>query len=98
MELVIICLCPLMCLLLLFLVKKKSIFSLITVLATLAVIAIEVASALTSSDFHVAAFAFQLFIPAQLIALALTLIIGNVVITVRNKRREEDRETNLLDK
>lgn len=94
MELVIICLCPLMCLLLLFLVKKKSIFSLITVLATLAVIAIEVASALTSSDFHVAAFAFQLFIPAQLITLALTLIIGNVVIMLRNKRREKYVEKN----
>ena len=90
MELVIICLCPLMCLLLLFLVKKKSIFSLITVLATLAVIAIEVTSSLISSDFHVAAFAFQLFIPAQLITLALTLIIGNVVIALRNRRYEEN--------
>ncbi len=86
MELVIICLCPLMCLLLLFGVKKKSVFSLITVMATLAIIAIEVASALTSSDFHVAAFAFQLFIPAQLIALALTLIIGNVAIMLRIRK------------
>ena len=86
MEIVIICLCPLMCLLLLFWVKKKAVFSLITVLATLAIIAIEVASALTSSDFHVAAFAFQLFIPAQLITLALTLIIGNVAIMLRIRK------------
>ena len=86
MEIVIICLCPLMCLLLLFWVKKKAVFSLITILATLAIIAIEVASALTSSDFHVAAFAFQLFIPAQLIALALTLIIGNVAIMLRIRK------------
>ncbi|MBR5762112.1 MAG: hypothetical protein IKX87_08845, partial [Lachnospiraceae bacterium] len=64
MELVIICLCPLMCLLLLFLVKKKSIFSLITVLATLAVIAIEVASALTSSDFHVASLCIPVIHPS----------------------------------
>lgn len=47
MEIVIICLCPLMCLLLLLGVKKKAVFSLITFLATLAIIAIEVASALT---------------------------------------------------
>ncbi len=53
MEIVIICLCPLMCLLLLFLVKKKSI---------------------------------QLFIPAQLITLALTLIIGNVAIMLRIRK------------
>lgn len=86
MELIVICLCPLMCLLLLLGVKKKAVFSLITVLATLAVIAIEIASALTSSDFHVAAFAFQLFIPAQLITLALTLIIGNVAIMLRIRK------------
>ncbi|MBR6307411.1 MAG: hypothetical protein IKR39_02285 [Lachnospiraceae bacterium] len=86
MVIIMICLCPLLCLLLLFKVRKNWLFSLLSALATLAVIAIEVWGAVTSSDFHDAAFAFQLFIPAQLITLALTLIIGNVVIMLINKK------------
>lgn len=89
MEFIIIMFCPLLCLFMLFKVKKCGLFSLITVLATLAVIAIEVVAAFTSSDFHIAAFAFQLFIPGQLIGLVLALGIGNPIIAARNKREKE---------
>ena len=79
MEFIIIMFCPLLCLFMLFKVKKCGLFSLITVLATLAVIAIEVVAAFTSSDFHMAAFAFQLFIPGQLIGLFLALAFGTMI-------------------
>ena len=88
MEFVIIMLCPLLCLLLLLKIKKCGLFSLITVLATLAVIAIEVIASFTSSDFHVAAFSFQLFIPGQLIALVLALVVGNLLIRKIHGRHE----------
>ena len=88
MEFVFIMLCPLLSLLLLFWIKKGGLFSLITVLATLFIIAIEVTAAFTSSDFHVAAFAFQLFIPGQLIALVLALVVGNLLIRKIHGRHE----------
>ncbi|MBQ3890219.1 MAG: hypothetical protein II740_02580 [Lachnospiraceae bacterium] len=89
MEFIIFMLSPLLCLLLLFKIKKCWLFSLITVLATMVLIAIEVVMAFTSSDFHIAAFAFQLFIPGQLIGLFLALAIGNPIIVSRNKREKE---------
>lgn len=89
MEFIIIMFCPLLCLFMLFKVKKCWLFSLITVLATVVLIAIEVVMAFTSSDFHMAAFAFQLFIPGQLIGLVLALAIGNPIIVSRNKREKE---------
>ena len=92
MGIIMICLCPIVCLLLLFKVRTHRFFSFLTVLTTLAVIATEVMAAVTSSDFHTAAFAFQLFIPAQLITLALTLIIGNVVIMLI-KRHADKQES-----
>lgn len=89
MEFVIIMLCPLLSLLLLIKIKKCGLFSLITVLATLVVIGIEVIASFTSSDFHIAAFAFQLFIPSQLIALVMALAIGNSIIVAHNKREKD---------
>lgn len=97
MEIVLICLCPLICLLLPIKVRKNGLFSLITVGVTAAVTAVEVIIACNSSDFHAAAFAFQLFIPAQLITLALTLIVGNLMISAMGKRAENKSENDTVD-
>lgn len=63
--------------------KKNWLFSLITVLITAALIAFDLHSAYSATDFHGAAFILQLFMPLQIFSAILTLIIGNIVLLAK---------------
>ena len=83
---------PFLCLLLLIKETKKLRFTLITVGALIILFALEILIASTAKDFHVAAFLVQLFMPAQLIFTVIVLIVGNIVIAGKQKRRAKAEE------
>ena len=83
---------PLVCLLLLIKETRKLRFTLITVGALIILFALEILIASTAKDFHVAAFLVQLFMPAQLIFTVIVLIVGNIVIAGKQKRRAKAEE------
>lgn len=78
---------PFLCLFLLIKVTKKLKFTLFTVAAVAVLFIIEIIWAMNASDFHVAAFLIQLFMPAQLIFAAITLLVGNLFLKAKENRK-----------
>ena len=81
---------PVLCLFLLPKETKKLRFTLITVGALVALFVIEIIWAMNASDFHVAAFLVQLFMPAQLIFTVIVLIVGNLILVAKAKKKNKE--------
>ena len=76
---------PICCLLTLIKVRKHDVYSVIVFFVTLALIGFDILVAVTTTDFHNAAFALQLFLPAQLILAVISLLIGNLILLIVNR-------------
>ena len=88
---------PFLCLFLLLKETKKLRFSGITVLFMMVTFGIELFCAINASDFHVAAFLLQLFMPAQFVFTGVVLIVGNIALAakakIKAKKEDQGKET-----